>query len=479
MNLPRHIAARMARKTSKTSWSRPVVQIATAGVALGIALIILSTSIVEGFQREVRDLVVGFGAHVQVLATDPGQLNVKLDPALQAALAATDGVERVQPFYTLPGILETRDDHEGVVVKGVGEGLEQGMLRRSLQAGRVPMTGDSVVISGPQARELHLQPGDAVRLYLVAETESPRPRRLVVAGIYETGLLEFDREFVFVPAPVVQRAAGWGVEAQARADSTSFVLEAFPRGAAVSWAFPGLGGVQGPGPHPYPDRDFEAVAVPSDERVAGDTVRFTRTAEGWRATSAGGGSRFHASGYEVFLKDFDGLWQADDLLYQALPLGYTTKTVIEQSPEMFSWLGMLDLNVEIIIGLMVLISIINMASALLIIILERTAMVGLLKALGMADGAVVRIFVTHAARILGRGFLWGNLLGFGLAIGQISSGIITLDPAAYYIDTVPISLNLPRIALIELGAFAVCAAAMTLPAWASTRIQPATALRFR
>ncbi len=479
MNLPRHLAGRMARSTGKASWSRPVVSIATAGVALGIALIILATAIVEGFQHEVRELVVGFGAHVQVLSTDPSAQDIRLDPALQRSLSEAEGVKRVQPFYTLPGILETRDDHEGVVVKGVGEGLDHGLLSRSLLAGRVPMMGDSVVISGPQARELHLEPGDAVRLYFVAEAESPRPRRLVVAGIYETGLLEFDREFVFVPAPVVQRAAGWGVEAQAQLDSTGFRLQAFPRGAALRWEFPGLRGFRGAGPHPFPDRDFEAVAVPSDERVAGDTVRFVRTGAGWQAASAGGGARFHATGYEVFLDGFDGLWHADDVLYAALPLGYTTKTVIEQSPEMFSWLGMLDLNVEIIIGLMVLISIINMASALLIIILERTAMVGLLKALGMADGAVVATFMAHAARIIGRGFLWGNVLGFGLALGQISTGLITLDPAAYYVDTVPVLLNVPRIAAIELAAFLACAAAMVLPAWASTRIQPATALRFR
>ena len=491
MNLPRHIAARMARSEGQASWSRPVVRIATAGVALGIALIILATAVVEGFQHEVRELVVGFGAHVQVLSTDPTARSIRLDEAVASDLLAAPGVRRVQPFYTLPGILETKEDHEGVVVKAVGEGLSFELLERSMLAGRIALAGDSVVVSGPQARELQLEVGDAVRLYLVADDAVPRPRRMVVAGIYETGLYEFDREFLFTPVEAVTRSAGWGLEAQGAEVDGAF--EAFGYGTESgrwSWSSsdPAWHAVvsrwRGSGPHRVPElpkAPFEAVfserAEPAHKTA--DTVRFTPTDTGWVARSAGGGARFHASGYEVYLDGFDGLWQADEALYSALPLGWTTKTVIEQSPEMFSWLGMLDLNVEIIIGLMVLISIINMASALLIIILERTAMVGLLKALGLSDGAVVRIFVWHAVRILGWGFFWGNVLGLGLAWGQTATGLIHLDPAAYYVDTVPIRLNALRIAGIEAGAFVVCTVALVLPAWASARIQPASALRFR
>ena len=479
----------MARTDARASWSRPVVRIATAGVALGIALIILATAVVEGFQHEVRELVVGFGAHVQVLSTDPAARSIRLDGDVSERLAAAPGVRRVQPFYTLPGILETKEDHEGVVVKAVGEGLSFDLLERSMLAGRIALAGDSVVVSGPQARELQLEVGDAVRLYLVADDEVPRPRRMVVAGIYETGLYEFDREFVFTPVEVVTRATSWGLEAQGAVVEGAF--EAFGYGTdRGQWTWSSadsnwdavVSRWRGAGPHEVPQLPPAAVeAVFSDpsEHQSADTVRFTPTDTGWVAVSAGGGSRFHASGYEVYLEGFDGLWQADEALYNALPLGWTTKTVIEQSPEMFSWLGMLDLNVEIIIGLMVLISIINMASALLIIILERTAMVGLLKALGLSDGAVVRVFVWHAVRILGWGFFWGNVLGLSLAWGQTATGIIHLDPAAYYVDTVPIRLNALRLVAIESGAFLVCAVALILPAWASARIQPASALRFR
>jgi lipoprotein-releasing system permease protein len=481
----------MARSTGKNSWSKPVVRIATAGVSLGIALIILASAVVEGFQHEVRELVVGFGAHVQVLTTDGGATSIRLDDDLEGRLARTSGVQRVQPFYTLPGILETREDHEGVIVKAVGEALDHSLLRRSMLAGTIPTDGDSIVVSGPQSRELGLAIGDAVRLYFVAEEESPRPRKLIVSGIYETGLFEFDREFVFVPVSTVQRAANWGLKASGEIFNGEVQAVGFgtDRGS-WSWSSSDADWNQvvsrwkGSGPHrlpslpaaPFEAAFFEAV---EPQRKAPDTLRFFPLGSSWEAQSAGGGARFHASGYEVFLEEFDQLWQSDEAVYQVLPLGWTTKTIVEQSPEMFSWLGMLDLNVEIIIALMVLISIINMASALLIIILERTGMVGLLKALGLTDAAVVKVFVWHATRILGWGFIWGNAIGLGMAWCQMSTGWIELDPAAYYVDSVPIRLNFMRLATVELGAFATCAVMMLIPAWASTRIQPSAALRFK
>jgi lipoprotein-releasing system permease protein len=138
---------------------------------------------------------------------------------------------------------------------------------------------------------------------------------------------------------------------------------------------------------------------------------------------------------------------------------------------------MLDLNVEIIIGLMVLISVINMTSALLIIILERRAMVGMLKTLGMTDGQVLQMFFWQAFRIIGKGFIFGNLIGFALVLLQQETGMIALDPKAYYVDEVPIRIDLFYILMVEWIAFVTCAMSMFLPAWASMKILPATALR--
>jgi lipoprotein-releasing system permease protein len=140
---------------------------------------------------------------------------------------------------------------------------------------------------------------------------------------------------------------------------------------------------------------------------------------------------------------------------------------------------MLDLNVIVIIGLMVLISIINMVSALLIVILERRAQVGLLKALGMRDSSVIQLFVQYAARIIGGGFIIGNLIGFSICILQKQTGFISLNPAAYYVSEVPILFDFSRLVFIEAAAFSACVISMLLPAWYSTRILPSTALRIK
>jgi lipoprotein-releasing system permease protein len=219
-------------------------------------------------------------------------------------------------------------------------------------------------------------------------------------------------------------------------------------------------------------------------RLTGDTVRFVVGPEGGTEVwAAGGGWRFHATGYEVFLEPAAAqpavLAQSADRIREVLPYDWLTQNVEEQSPELFAWLGMLDLNVEIIIGLMVLISVINMASALLVIILERRPLVGMLKALGLTDRAVVTIFVWQATWILGRGFVWGNVLGLGLVGLQAATGWVQLDPEAYYVDRVPVRMDWMWLGATEGWAFLVCAASMLLPAYASARIRPAEAMRFR
>jgi len=139
---------------------------------------------------------------------------------------------------------------------------------------------------------------------------------------------------------------------------------------------------------------------------------------------------------------------------------------------------MLDLNVELIIGLMVLIAILNMASALLLLMLERTRSIGLLKALGMADGPLMGVFVRLALRILVRGLLWGNVLGLGMAWVQQKTGWVTLDARSYYLSAVPIELDIGRIVQVELGMLFICVMAMYLPARYISRLNPVESLRF-
>jgi lipoprotein-releasing system permease protein len=170
---------------------------------------------------------------------------------------------------------------------------------------------------------------------------------------------------------------------------------------------------------------------------------------------------------------------ADDLLFSQLTTKFLqTQKITDRHPEIFSWLKMLDINVIIIIVLMIVISIVNMTSALLIIILERQAMIGTLKAMGIQDQSVMNVFVIHAGRIIGRGILFGNLIGVGLAFLQLQTGIFTLNPENYYLDHVPIAFDLTTYLLLNGATLIICLISMLVPARYVTKISPIKAMRF-
>ena len=489
-SLSQKIAKRLGARSSAVSWSRPVVQIATVGVAIGMALIVVATSIVHGFQQEVKELVVGFGSDIQVLHSDYEDQKIQRDPALEARLGALEGVDSVHPFYTMPGIVESGKGVKGVVAKGLNEETSDAFLQRFLVEGNLDLGDDGAVLSAEQVQRLELKTGDRFTLYLVGGPKGVRPRNFRLSGIYRTGLLEYDQEFMFVPASWIQEAAGWGVEVAPVLDTVGAEFRAFgsrsapiyqwnvQRGTA-DWQVAGdLVGAS----IEWADAESDAylltaVSRHADEHLIPDSLRIFRKDSTWSWERTGGSWAAAASGLEVYVAQDAALWDVEEQVYAALPIGWRTETVLQQAPEMFTWLGMLDLNVEIIIGLMVLISVINMTSALLILILERRPMVGMLKALGMGDAQVMQVFFWQAVRIIGRGFVWGNAVGLALVFLQTQTGWLTLNPEAYYLDVVPVQIDALYLLGVEFVAFASCALMMWLPSLASLRIRPAEALR--
>jgi lipoprotein-releasing system permease protein len=181
----------------------------------------------------------------------------------------------------------------------------------------------------------------------------------------------------------------------------------------------------------------------------------------------------------VALNDHRDLLKLDDRIYREhLGEGMRTITVREKFPEIFAWLELLDTNVVVVIVLMVLVAIINMTSALLIIILERTNMIGVLKALGGTDGMIQRVFLIDAAYILGIGIILGDVLGIGLALVQQKFQLVRLPIESYYVDSVPVDLSLGPLALLNLGVMAACVLALVIPSMYVARIAPAKAIRF-
>lgn len=486
--LPRKIAWRLSQEQNTKSWSRPVVQLATAGVGLGVALMILALAVVTGFQREIQDLAIGFQSHITVLNGDVSRPWIVRDAEVEAQLAAVEGIVDVAPFTTIPGICETTDELSGVILKGIGPDAHNHLLEDALISGNLPVTVDAeeVVLSRVLAQQLRIELGDRVAVYLISDRGDVRPRTLTLVALYDTGMLEFDEEFVFIPQAHIQRAAGWGVELLVTASEDQIQARGIGscRGEVI-WRHAGEEAILWQGEGPFdgsilsPGTRLEVV-MDGGERWGQDTAWVEKGLDGiWQVTHAGGAWQRCASGYELRIADFQDLQVVDDAAFSALPFGWTTKTVVAASPDLFAWLGMLDLNVQIIIVLMVLIAVINMSSAMLIIILERRPMVGMLRALGMNVSDVTRIFFWKGIRILGLGFAFGNALGLGLVGLQASTGIVRLDAAAYYLDCVPVQLEISALLAMEFGAFAVSAAMLWLPGLASAQIHPAQTLRMR
>jgi lipoprotein-releasing system permease protein len=413
MNLPYFIAQKLIKgRRSETSFSRPINVIAVAGIALGLGVMILAVAILTGFKKQIREKVVGFGAHIQIVNFD-SNLSFETIPISDTQdfvpkIRQMPGVKHIQVFATKAGIIKTDNEIQGVVLKGIGSDYDWSYFAQHLVDGTtftVSDTGrtDKVLISKQIAGMLKLKTGDSFAMLFVQDP--PRMRKFVISGIYETSLEEFDKMYVFCDIGQIKRLNGW-----------------------------------------------------SDDQV---------------------------SGFEVFINDFDKMDQMQaairDVIGYRLAENETKFMVTDiklKYPQIFDWLNFQDVNVIIIILLMLVVAGFNMISGLLILILEKTNMIGILKALGSNDSTIRRVFIYQAAYLIGKGLLWGNLLGLGIAFLQLKTGIFTLDPSSYYIKTIPINLELSHILLLNIGTMAIIIVMLLVPSKLISRIAPVKAIKY-
>ena len=184
-------------------------------------------------------------------------------------------------------------------------------------------------------------------------------------------------------------------------------------------------------------------------------------------------------GYEVKVANFDQLPLATEFLDNTLPQTLKGYTVVEEYPTIFEWLNLLDVNAQVMLVLMVIVAIINMVSALLIMILERTAMIGILKAMGAGNWGIQKIFLYNASYIIGLGLVFGNIFGLGISLFQLKTHFFKLDPASYYMNFIPIQLNWQDVVLLNIGTMVICLGVLIIPSMLVSRISPVKAIRFK
>jgi lipoprotein-releasing system permease protein len=407
------IAKRLAfDRESKQSISRPIIKICISGISLGLAVMIISVAIVVGFKNEIRRKIVGFGSHIQIINRD-SNTSYETSPVSQnqrfySFLDSVEGIDHIQVFATKPGIIKTREDIQGAIVKGVGSDFKWDFFNENLVEGKSFSVNDSVktnevLISKFLSSLLKLKVGDKFIMYFI--DDKPRPRAFTVSGIYETSLEEFDKQFILADIGHIKKLNNWE----------------------------------------------------NDE----------------------------ISGFEVLIDNYDDIdnmsFVVSSIVGNKLSEDGSALRVInirQKYPQIFDWLKLVDKNVWIILGLMLIVAIFNMISGLLILILDRTNMIGILKAVGTNNNVIKNIFLYQSSFLLIKALFWGNIIGLGICWLQHYFKILKLDQSSYFIDYVPINFSFLYIFLLNIGTLVITFIVLLLPAHIISNINPVKTIRY-
>lgn len=432
MNFPFFIAQRFFRNIGKDkkSASNPTITIATAGVAVGLAVMIITVSVIAGFKREVTSKVNGFASDIEVLdyrsISSPEAYPITADSVFIEAAKKWPGVKRVDKIAQKMGILKTENEFQGVTLKGIDAGYDTTFVAASITEGRLPrldvkpdpeagiIGSNEVAISSQIASDLGLKVGDRVFAYFFEE--NIRMRRFKVCGIYCTNMGIFDKNFILTDYATVADLNGWELD---KCSSLEVRLAGSAEAATRFFA---------------QNEDLEKAMLTATEFCAKNP---------------------------------------DPDAVPRRPL-----SVREHYMQIFSWLDLLDFNMIVILVLMICVAGFTMISGLLILILERTQTIGVLKALGATNGKIRNIFLDFAALITLRGLFIGDAIALVLIFAQQKWGLVHLDPSSYYVDTVPVEVNFVVIVLLNVITLALTTVALVAPSLMVSRIQPAKAIRY-
>jgi len=392
----------------KSNFSRPIIRISIISITLGLAVMIISLAITTGFKKAISDKVIAFGSHIQITNYDLNRsfeaIPISMDQPFYPSLSDMDGVKHIQVFGTKSGLIKTNDQIQGIVMKGVWKDYDWDIFKDKIVEGSVleidsAQRTNDILISKMLADKLNFKLGDEVRAYFINPDEvSPRGRKFVIRGIYETGLEEFDDIFIIGDIRHIQRLNKW-----------------------------------------------------DDDMV---------------------------SGFDVYVDNFRNLDKIYEKVYDEVGFKLDATSIKELYPQIFDWLNLQDMNVIIILILMIAVAVINMISTLLILILEKTNMIGILKALGARNLSIRKVFVYNATFIIGRGLLWGNLFGLAIIILQQQFHFLKLDQESYYVPYVPVTLDWLSVLAINAGTVVVCVVFMIVPSYVITKVNPVKAIRW-
>lgn len=409
MNYELFIAKRIiGNKTYKSSVSAPIIKIGIAAIAIGIIVMLIAIATGLGLQKKIKDKVVAFNGDISITnydtnESDESQNPISIQQDFYPNFNSVQGISHIQAVATKFGVIRTKEDFEGIIVKGVGSDYKWDYFSEFLVEGRLPnyldKRNEEVLISKYLANRLGFKLGDKFQTLFAENIEQlPRIINFEIVGIYNSGFQELDEKYCIADLRHIQRLNKW-----------------------------------------------------SSDQIGN---------------------------FEVFIEDFSQLEQKGREVYQNIPSLLNATTVAEKYYSIFEWIKIFDNNTYGIIAIMILVAGINMITALLVLILERTQMIGILKALGSNDKSIRKVFLYNASYLIGLGLIWGNCIGLGLLFAQKQFKLFPLNPDVYYVTEAPVYLSLDYVVLLNIGTFLVCLLMLIIPSYIITRISPVTAIRF-
>jgi len=406
MNVEYFIAKRLfTAKEKNNTHTQPILRIAILAIALSVAVMLLSITMLTGFKNEISSKIIGFGSHIIITnftdnhSYESEPISIKQD--FYPNISSQDEIKHINVFASKAGIVKAKDEILGVVLKGVAADYDWSFFQKNLIAGQVFSLNDrvksnSVLISESISKTLRLGVDDDLVMYFAQDP--PRVRKFKITGIYNTALAEFDKLFVL-----------------------------------------------------------------------GD-IKHIQSLNSWENNEVGG--------FEITIDNFEKLDKITTNIYEKIPYNLNAQSIKEKTPQLFDWLDLQDMNVRVILILMLIVGGINMITALLILILERTRLIGILKALGARNWSIRRVFLYSAVHLTLQGLLLGNAIGLGFAFLQKKFSIISLDPETYYMNTVPIYFDFTHILLLNAVIVIICYLILIIPSIIITKITPIKAIRF-